>query len=106
MTAKIELIGCVGVPPRRSFRGIQTTAVDFTDAGKCTLPSTEVCQTQALFEPPETSADAPKEIRGGESWLRPAAYQFATSQRRMRSAICVAVASGSLSEYLPSRRIQ
>ncbi len=31
---------------------------------------------------------------------------FATSQRRMRSAIWPAVASGTLVEYLPSRRAQ
>ena len=31
---------------------------------------------------------------------------FATSQGRMRSAIWVAVASGTLVEYLPSRRTQ
>ena len=33
-------------------------------------------------------------------------HVFATSQRRMRSAIWVAVASGTFVEYLPSRRTQ
>ena len=39
-------------------------------------------------------------------WDWHAAQVFATSQRRMRSAISVAVASGTLVEYLPSRRTQ
>ena len=39
-------------------------------------------------------------------WDWHVAQVFATSQRRMRSAIWLAAASGTLVEYLPSRRTQ
>ena len=61
------------------------------------------CWTATRTEVESASRMCPikRTIRGTAGY-----HAFATSQRRMRSATCVAVASGDLVEYLQSRRTQ